>query len=189
MAEENKRVLLQISCGDLGRYPREIERNLQPLFKLALRGSAIVLFDEADMFLADRRVVKDYNHSAVISVFLRYLEYFPGVVFLTTNQETEIDDAVCSRAIPLYFDPLNATSRAKIWKSHLFKGNSNLTEQAIHSICEELGNSYELDGRKVKMLAQLSLGASQRRKEEVSTDIIRQMYNLMHGSGRSLVTS
>lgn len=58
MAEENKRALLQISCGDLGDHPYEIEKNLQPLLKLALQGSAIVLLDEADAFLADRRIAK-----------------------------------------------------------------------------------------------------------------------------------
>jgi hypothetical protein len=185
MAEENKRALLPISCGDLGQHPYEIERNLQPLLKLALQGSAIVLIDEADTFLADKRAVKNYSHSAIVSIFLRYLEYFPGVIFLTTNQETEVDDAVSSRAISLHFDPLNATSRTKIWKSHLFKGSSNLTEQVIHSICEAVGKNYELDGRKIKKLAQLSLDASRRRKEEVSMDIIQQMYYLTHGSSCS----
>lgn len=185
IAEENQRALLPISCGDLGQYPYEIERNLQPLLKLALQVSAIVLIDEADTFLTDRRVAKNYTHSAVVSVFLRYLEYFPGVIFLTTNQETEIDDAISSRAISLPFNPLDATSRTKIWKSHLSKGTSNLKEQAIHLICEELGKNYELDGREVKKLAQLSLDVSRQREEEISIDIIQQMYDLTHSSSCS----
>jgi SpoVK/Ycf46/Vps4 family AAA+-type ATPase len=185
MAEENKRALLPISCGDLGQNSYDIERNLQPLLKLALQVSAIVLIDEADTFLADRGAAKSYIHSAIVSIFLRYLEYFPGVIFLTTNQETEVDDAVSSRAISLHFDPLNATSRTKIWKNHLFKGSSNLTEQAIQTICEEAGKKYELDGRKIKKLAQLSLDASRRRKKEVSVDTIQQMYDLTHSSSCS----
>ena len=185
MAEESKRPLLPISCGDLGQHPYEMERNLQPLLKLAVQVSAIVLIDEADTFLADRRVAKNYMHSAIVSIFLRHLEYFPGVIFLTTNQETEVDDAVSSRAISLHFDPLNARSRTKIWENQLFKGKSNLTKEAIQSICEEAGNKYELDGRKIKKLAQLSLDASRRREKEVSVETIQLIYDLTHSSSCS----
>ncbi|KAL9042371.1 MAG: hypothetical protein Q9214_003802, partial [Letrouitia sp. 1 TL-2023] len=100
MAEEVKRVLVQISCGDLEREPFKIEKSLEALLKLALQGSGIVLIDEADKFLAKRADDggrKDYLHNAIISIFLKYLEYFPGVIFLTTNLGTQIDEAVISR--------------------------------------------------------------------------------------------
>jgi DNA polymerase III delta prime subunit len=185
VAEENKRALLQISCGDLGDHPYEIEKNLQPLLKLALQGSAIVLLNEADAFLADRRIAKTYIQSAIVSIFLRHLEYFPGVIFLTTNQEAEIDEAVSSRAISIRFDALNAANRTKIWRNHLFKESSNLTEQAIDSICEDLGSKYELDGREVKKLAQLSLNISRWRKKAISIDSVKQIYDLTHSSSCS----
>jgi SpoVK/Ycf46/Vps4 family AAA+-type ATPase len=185
MAEEDKRALLRISCGDLGQHPYEVERKLQALLKLALRGSAIVLIDEADTFLAKRATgggLRDYFHNAIVSIFLKHLEYFPGVIFLTTNQETEFDEAVSSRVVCLRYGPLNAKGRAKIWKNNLMKGGHNPVVQVIEPICEELGNEYQLDGREIKNLAQLSLAICRRRKQEVSKEIIQQMYDLTHGT-------
>jgi SpoVK/Ycf46/Vps4 family AAA+-type ATPase len=175
---------VRISCGDLGRHPYEVERNLQALLKLALRVSAIVLIDEADTFLAKRSAgggVGDYYHNAIVSIFLKQLEYYPGVIFLTTNQETDIDEAVSSRVIPLRYGSLDAKSRANIWKNHLSKGERIPEEQVFGSICDELGNDYELDGREIKTLAHLSLRICQRRRQEVSKEIIQQLYNLTHG--------
>lgn len=116
---------------------------------------------------------------------MRYLEYFPGVIFLTTNQEAEIDEAVSSRAISIRFDALNAANRTKIWRNHLFKESSNLTEEAIDSICKELGSKYELDGREVKKLAQLSLNISRWRKKAISIDTVKKIYDLTDSSSGS----
>jgi SpoVK/Ycf46/Vps4 family AAA+-type ATPase len=186
MAEEDKRALVRISCGDLGQHPFEVEIKLQALLKLALRGSAIVLIDEADTFLARRASsgggIRDYYHNAIVSIFLKHLEYFPGAIFLTTNQESEIDEAVSSRVIRLRYGPLNVKSRANIWKNNLSKGEQISAEQTFESMCEELGNRYELDGREIKTLANLSLTICRRRKQEVSKEIIQQLYDLTHGT-------
>lgn len=186
MAEEDKRALVRISCGDLGQFPYEVDQKLQALLKLALRGSAIVLIDEADTFLARRTSgtggIRDYYQNAIVSIFLRHLEYFPGAIFLTTNQETEIDDAVSSRVIRLRYGPLGPKSRASIWKSQLAKGEIVPAEEELQSMCDELGTIYELDGREIKTLANLSLTICRRRKQEVSKEIIKQLYDLTHGT-------
>lgn len=189
MAEEDKRPLVRISCGDLGQHPYEVERRLQAILKLALRGSAIVLIDEADTFLARRFTtggVRDYYHNAVVSIFLKHLEYFPGVIFLTTNQETDIDEAVSSRVIRLRYGRLQAKSRAKIWKNELMRGAHSLTEQCIESICQDCGNDYELDGREIKTLAYLALTICRRRRQDVSKEMIQQLYELTHGGGETI---
>ena len=183
MAEEDKRALLRISCGDLGQHPYDVEHKLQALLKLALRSSAIVLIDEADTFLAKRSTsqgVSGYFHSTIVSIFLKHLEYFPGVIFLTTNQKTEFDDAVGSRVVSLRYGALDAKARTKIWKNYLLKAERIPEQQVIESICEELGNDYELDGREIKNLAQLSLAICRRRKQEVSKEIIQYMYDMTH---------
>jgi SpoVK/Ycf46/Vps4 family AAA+-type ATPase len=185
IAEETKRTLLRISCGDLGRSPYEIDRRLQTLLKLASQSAAIVLIDEADTFLAKRSTGGshgDYYHNATVSIFLKHLEYFPGVIFLTTNQETEFDDAVTSRAVCIRYSPLDNKSRAKIWKNHFRKHAKTHAQTNIEAICNELGNNYKLDGREIKNLAQLSLAICRRRKQELSLELIQNMYDLTHGS-------
>lgn len=185
MAEEDKRALVRISCGDLGQHPYEVERNLQALLKLALRGSAVVLIDEADTFLAKRAMgggLRDYYHNALVSIFLKHLEYFPGVIFLTTNEETGIDEAVRSRVIFLHYGGLNAKSRTNIWKNQLSKGDQAPAGKIFQSICAELGSKYELDGREIQTLAHLSLTICRRRRQGISKEIVQQLYDLTHGT-------
>ncbi|KAH8886177.1 P-loop containing nucleoside triphosphate hydrolase protein [Thozetella sp. PMI_491] len=182
LAEEEKRPLLRISCGDLGHFPSDVDRSLQALLKLASHASAIVLLDEADAFLAKRVVGsnRDYFQNAITSVFLKHLEYFPGVIFLTTNQKTEFDDAVSSRVVSLHYGPLTAKSRARIWKNHLLKGKDGAEREAIESICDDLGKDYPLDGREIKTLAYISLALCRRRNHPISKELIDHMYNMTH---------
>lgn len=74
----------------------EVEKNLQQNLLLAHRWNSVLLLDEADIFLAKRSDTKLRNN-AVTSVFLRSLEYYAGVLFLTTNRVGSIDQAFKSR--------------------------------------------------------------------------------------------
>ena len=65
-------------------------------FGLAEQWKAILLLDEADIFL-ERRATRDIQRNGIVSIFLRRMEYFRGLVFLTTNRVGHIDDAFISR--------------------------------------------------------------------------------------------
>lgn len=69
-----------------------MEGLLSGVFKIASRWNAIVLLDEADVFLTQRTVDNTPNNSLVL-VFLRQLEYYKGVLFLTTNRVQTFDKA------------------------------------------------------------------------------------------------
>jgi len=58
----------------LGLSPKEVEENLEFHFQLAQAWDCVLLLDEADVFLA-RRTVEDISRNALVSVFLRILEY------------------------------------------------------------------------------------------------------------------
>lgn len=85
VAASNQRPLLPITCGDLGLKPQEVEATLQTSFQLAQAWNCVMLLDEADVFLA-QRTNQDIERNALVSVFLRVLEYYEGVLFLTTNR-------------------------------------------------------------------------------------------------------
>jgi hypothetical protein len=121
-----------------------------------------------------------YSRQTMVSIFLKHLEYFPGVMFLTTNHEIQFDEAISSRVISLHYGALNAKVRAKIWKNQLRKGGHTPAEHVIESICEELGNDYELDGREIQSLALLSLAICSQRKQDISKEVIQQMYAFTH---------
>ncbi len=81
---------------------------------------AIVLLDEADVFVQSRSFIN--SHNALVSVFLRKLEYYRGIMILTTNRVKDIDDAVQSRiSVALHYEPLGLDTRKKIWESFLKK--------------------------------------------------------------------
>jgi hypothetical protein len=56
----------------------------------------VLLLDEADVYL-ERRATQDVLYNALVSMFLRSLEYYNRIFFLTTNQVCNFDEAVCSR--------------------------------------------------------------------------------------------
>lgn len=54
------------------------------------------------------------------SVFLRVIEYYSGILFLTTNRVGAIDDAFRSRLhLTLYYPKLTRSQTKKIWKNNL----------------------------------------------------------------------
>lgn len=51
-------------------------------------------------------------------MFLRALDYFQGILFLTTNRVGHFDEAFMSRIhLPLGYEKLNDDSRAQIWEN------------------------------------------------------------------------
>ncbi|KAF9640915.1 ATPase [Lasiodiplodia theobromae] len=120
-AESSGRPLLPITCGDLGLTPGEVETKLQEVFRLAQAWGCILLLDESDIFLA-QRTVTDMGRNALVSVFLRTLEYYEGVLFLTTNRVGVFDEAFKSRIhMSLYYPPLERWQTIRIWQAHIRK--------------------------------------------------------------------
>ena len=79
----------------------------------------MLLLDEADVFLA-QRTRTDVKRNSLVSVFLRVLEYFTGVLFLTTNRVGSIDEAFKSRIhIILYYPPLDRKQTMAIWEMNM----------------------------------------------------------------------
>jgi SpoVK/Ycf46/Vps4 family AAA+-type ATPase len=90
--------LFAISSSDIGLDPADVEHNLESLFELAARWHAVLLFDEADVFLESRSShTSDLTRNALVSVLLRVLEYYSGILILTTNRINQFDIAVQSR--------------------------------------------------------------------------------------------
>ncbi|PSN71695.1 hypothetical protein BS50DRAFT_515500 [Corynespora cassiicola Philippines] len=125
VAEAEGKPLLPITCGDLGLDPQEVEKNLSKHFELAQHWECILLLDEADVFLAARRL-EDLNRNALVSVFLRILEYYEGILFLTTNKVGLIDEAFKSRIhMALHYPWLDESQTINIWKSLVRRAKSD----------------------------------------------------------------
>ncbi|KAF7555923.1 hypothetical protein G7Z17_g1792 [Cylindrodendrum hubeiense] len=121
VAMENHKPLFVITCGDLGLTPREVESSLKNVFRLAHLWDCVLLLDEADVFLSQRSKL-DMKRNALVSVFLRVLEYYNGLLFLTTNRVGTIDEAFKSRIhLSLYYPPLDKTQTRDIFRLNIAK--------------------------------------------------------------------
>lgn len=121
VAELTKRPLLSITCGDLGTKSSDVEAELTRWLRLGALWKGILLFDEADIFL-ETRVLADIERNSLVSVFLRALEYYQGLIFLTTNRVGTFDEAVISRVhVILHFPDLSDDDRVRIWDTSFRK--------------------------------------------------------------------
>ncbi|KAL8423875.1 hypothetical protein RB596_003913 [Gaeumannomyces avenae] len=115
VAEMFEKPLFQMTCGDLGTSAPEVEKALESHFSLANRWGCVLLLDEADVFLAARQK-EDFVRNGLVSVFLRVLEYYAGILFLTTNRVGDFDEAFASRIhISLYYPHLTLENTEAIF--------------------------------------------------------------------------
>ena len=146
-----QRPLYRVHSGQLGLNVGAMETALKDVLTRAQRWGAVMLIDEADVYI--RRRDDNIATNAVVGVFLRVLEYFNGLLFLTTNRVHDIDEAIVSRCIAMIkFYPPDAEARRKIW--------SVMTEQFKLAVDDPLiGELAELfpaaTGRDIKGLAKL----------------------------------
>ncbi|KAI1407978.1 hypothetical protein F5Y13DRAFT_173564 [Hypoxylon sp. FL1857] len=121
VAIENQRPLFPITCGDLGFSPGEVDTTLRNIFRYAHLWECILLLDEADIFLTQRdRNSGNLERNALVGVFLRVLEYYRGILFLTTNRTGALDEAFRSRAhISLSYPHLSLKDTLQILQSNL----------------------------------------------------------------------
>lgn len=111
--------LYMMSAGDLGLDPRHVESKLQGILDMCTRWNAILLLDEADVFLEERSL-HELERNKLVSIFLRILEYYEGIMFLTTNRVQTFDAAFQSRIhISLDYPELSIESRKTVWQNFL----------------------------------------------------------------------
>jgi len=102
ISETAKMPLYTVSSGALGHKAADIYKNLSRILKLASYWKTVLLLDEADVFLA-QRTLADIERNAIVSVFLRELEYYQGILLLTTNHAEVIDQAFQSKSFHEFY--------------------------------------------------------------------------------------
>ncbi|KAK5109606.1 hypothetical protein LTR62_006843 [Meristemomyces frigidus] len=131
--------LYMVSAGELGTDPGKLEYELQKILDIAHSWGAVLLLDEADVFL-EKREVHDIHRNALVSIFLRLLEYFQGILFLTTNRVDTFDPAFQSRIhLPLRYSELTHQAKKKIWT--LFLDLVRKSDPALSSLSSSSSSS------------------------------------------------
>ncbi|KAM0343578.1 hypothetical protein ACHAPU_008329 [Fusarium lateritium] len=156
VAEEMKVPLYIMSAGDLGSVAYEIEENLSRILEMVANWNAVLLLDECDVFL-EARSAHDMDRNRIVSIFLRMLEYYEGILFLTTNRVNDMDQAFQSRIhMSLEYPPLDSSAREAVWRGFLNRAvtlDAKLEGESAHEINDEEIKSLaglELNGRQIK---------------------------------------
>ncbi|KAK0716572.1 hypothetical protein B0T21DRAFT_454345 [Apiosordaria backusii] len=148
IAEYTNRPLLSLTCGDIGTDEVRMEEELSKWFRLAEKWGAVMLIDEADVYL-ERRMASDLRRNSLVSVFLRCIEYYRGILFLTTNRIGYFDDAFISRIhIVIKYDALNEDDRRQIWTQFFEK----LADEREDFNIKSRAKSYVLEDDSIRKL-------------------------------------
>lgn len=170
-SEHCKKPLYVVQCSQLGVDPEELETKLATVLTRASRWGVILLIDEADVYIHERG--SDVGQNAIVGVFLRLLEYYPGILFLTTNRATIVDDAIVSRltAHVRYGIPKVNAAR-KIWEIQFENYDLELDGKLIEALLAKFPN---ISGRTIKQLTRLAKIFSVSNKKEISIKLFEKI--------------
>lgn len=151
-----ERPLYSIHSGSLGVTADSVRSNLEEIFKRSTRWNAVLLLDEADVFVLERG--DNLTQNAIVAEFLRTLEYFLGLMFMTTNRAKDIDDAILSRAAAIIDYPVPGIDGIReVWKVQAANQGVEIPEDLL----EDLVHGFvKIAPRDVKMLLRLALRVS-----------------------------
>lgn len=167
-SEKMERPLYKVQSSQLGTTATTLETELQTVLARATRWGAILLIDEADVFIHERG--NDINQNAVVGVFLRVLEYYQGILFLTTNRDTLIDDAIVSRCTAkVNFQVPTVDQQKRIWEILAICSNVKIKASQIASFAAK---HPHIVGRDVKGLIKLAHIIATQRKEPITCELI-----------------
>src|SRR5437763_3975626 len=143
IARSLDRPLLIKQASDLmSKFVGETEQNMAAMFREAEAEKAVLLLDEADSFLQDRRGAQRTYEVTEVNEMLQGMERFAGIFVCTTNLMDRIDQAALRRfTFKIKFKPLTAVQREKMFVTEALAGDvSLLTGEA----CARLGKLEQL---------------------------------------------
>jgi SpoVK/Ycf46/Vps4 family AAA+-type ATPase len=117
LAQALGRPLLVRQASDLlSKYLGETEQNMAAMFREAESEGAVLLLDEADSFLQDRRNSQRSYEVSEVNEMLQGMERFRGIFVCTTNLMDRLDPAALRRfSFKIRFGPLTATQRETVF--------------------------------------------------------------------------
>jgi len=145
VAETLHRPLYSVSVGQLGTEPDQLEEKLRGILDLAYQWNAVLLLDESDIFM-EARDTNNIRRNAMVSIFLRLLEYYSGVLFLTTNRVKTFDPAFFSRiSLAIAYPKLDRQHRRNVWDNVLRSAGVDASQIDLGKLAE-----FEVNGRNIK---------------------------------------
>lgn len=133
LARTLQRPLLIKRASDLlNLYVGETEKNLAAMFREAETAGAVLLLDEADSFLRDRREARSAWEVTQVNELLVQMECFEGVFIVSTNLFESLDAAALRRFdLKIRFDYLRLEQAWTLFRETLRQSGGRLTQPAV----------------------------------------------------------
>jgi len=128
-----KPLLLKKGSNLMGMFVGETEKNIANAFKEAKEEDAILLFDEVNSFLTDRRGAKQSWELTQVNEMLVQMENFEGIFIATTNLMDRLDKASLRRFdMKMEFSYLQSMQLKDIFQS--YQKELSLAEASVEEI-------------------------------------------------------
>jgi SpoVK/Ycf46/Vps4 family AAA+-type ATPase len=126
IARSIERPLIIKQASDLmSKYVGETEQNMAAMFKEAEAEKAVLLLDEADSFLQDRRGAQRTYEVTEVNEMLQGMERFDGIFVCTTNLLDRLDQAALRRfTFKIKFMPLTGEQRERMFVTEALAGDA-----------------------------------------------------------------
>ena len=107
------------------------------------------------------------------------MEYYRGILFLTTNRITTFDEAFLSRIhVALHFSELTTQTKMQIWRAFVKKAGvrqGELPDELIEKLAQR-----DVNGRQIKNAVRTSCSLALSRKEPLNHQHITETLDAMH---------
>jgi SpoVK/Ycf46/Vps4 family AAA+-type ATPase len=118
-------ILIRQASDIMSKFIGETEQNMAAMFAEAESENALLLLDEADSFLQDRRGAQRTYEVTEVNEMLQGMERFNGIFICTTNLLESIDQAALRRfTFKIHFKPLTAMQREAMFVTEALGGDA-----------------------------------------------------------------
>ena len=130
----DKPLIIKQASDLMSKYVGETEQNMAAMFKEAELEKAVLLLDEADSFLQDRRGAQRTYEVTEVNEMLQGMERHNGIFICTTNLLDSIDHAALRRfTFKIKFMPLTATQRETMFVTEALAGDATLLTDELRT--------------------------------------------------------
>ena len=135
--EISKPLIIRRGSDILDKYVGESEKNIADMFAVARQQNAVLVLDEADSFLTDRRNAQRSWEVTQVNELLTQMEAFDGIFICTTNLMEKLDPASIRRfAFKVKFDPMTPDQVWAMFRKELvrFGGDDVIDAAREHQV-------------------------------------------------------
>lgn len=126
----------------MSKYVGETEQNMAAMFREAEAEKAVLLLDEADSFLQDRRGAQRTYEVTEVNEMLQGMERHAGIFICTTNLLESLDQAALRRfTFKIKFMPLTHAQREQMFVTEALAGDADRLTAPLR---ERLGKLVQL---------------------------------------------